>query len=80
MDVKFTRRNYENIQTKAQVLDVMLKNDKIDPTLAFTSCGMFSDPEDAAKKSAEHYAKVKAEMAKQQTPPDVTPKAGDSVA
>jgi SPP1 family phage portal protein len=62
IDVKFTRRNYENIQTKAQVLDTMLKNPKIDPMLAFTHCGMFSDPQDAAKTSAEYYEKAKAEQ------------------
>jgi hypothetical protein len=39
----------------------MLSNDKIAPILAFTHCGMFSDPEDAAKQSAEHYRNVKAE-------------------
>lgn len=55
IEVKFTRRNYENLQSKAQVLDIMLKNPKIAPSLAFTHCGMFSDPEDAAKMSAEYY-------------------------
>lgn len=77
IETKFTRRNYENIQTKAQVLDVMLKNDKIAPSLAFTHCGMFSDPEDAAKQSAEHYDKVKAELKAQEKPPDEPPKEGD---
>lgn len=57
-EIRFTRRNYENIQEKSQVLTTMLANDKIAPRLAFTHCGMFSDPEDAAKMSAEHYANV----------------------
>jgi len=61
IEVKFTRRNYSNILAKAQVLTTMLASDKIAPILAFTHCGMFSDPEDAAKQSAVHYAAVQAE-------------------
>lgn len=44
VEIRFTRRNYENIQVKAQVLTTMLDNGKIAPELAFTHCGMFSDP------------------------------------
>jgi SPP1 family phage portal protein len=58
IEIKFTRRNYENILSKSQVLTSMLANDKIAPILAFTHCGLFSDPEDAAKMSAEHHANV----------------------
>lgn len=64
IEIKFTRRNYENILAKAQVLTSMLASDKIDPALAFTHCGLFSDPEDATKSSAEHYKEVKTELAK----------------
>lgn len=56
IDIKFTRRNYADIQTKAQVLTTMLGNDKIHPELAFTYCGMFPDPSEAYLKS-EQYAK-----------------------
>ena len=55
IDMQFTRRNYENIQSKAQVLIQMLQNDKIHPLLAFTHCGMFSDPEAAYQMSKKHY-------------------------
>lgn len=55
MDIKFTRRNYENLQTKSQVLVSMLNNDKIDPRLAFVHCGMFSDPEEAYRESAKYH-------------------------
>lgn len=79
VDIKFTRRNYENILSKSQVLTSMLANDKIAPALAFTHCGMFSDPEDAAKMSAEHYERIKAEQA-EKTPPDEPPKDGGAVA
>lgn len=55
VEVRFTRRNYENIQEKAQVLLTMLSNDKIHPQLAFDHCGMFIDSEVAYKKSQEYY-------------------------
>lgn len=56
VEIRFTRRNYENIQQKAQVLDLMLKNPKIHPRLAFIHCGMFTDPELAWKLSEEWAA------------------------
>ena len=61
IETKFTRRNYENGLIKSQILTTMLASDKIAPALAFANCGMFSDPEDAAKMSAVHYEKVKKE-------------------
>ena len=63
IETKFTRRNYENIQTKAQVLCEMLNNPKIEPKLAFTHCGMFTDPEEAYQMSIAWYEKVKKEVA-----------------
>lgn len=54
--LQFTRRNYENIQSKAQVLTQMLSQEKIHPRLAFAHCGMFTDPEDAYRIS-EQYLK-----------------------
>ena len=61
IDMKFTRRNYDNIQSKAQVLVSMLQQPKIHPLLAFTHCGLFSDPESAYTMSNEYH---EAEMAK----------------
>ena len=58
IETKFTRRNYENIQTKAQVLCEMLNNPKIDPKLAFTHCGMFTDPEEAYQMSMKQYEEL----------------------
>lgn len=55
IDMKFTRRNYENIQSKSQVLTGMLANPKIHPKLAFEHCGMFSDPESAYDMSEKYY-------------------------
>lgn len=62
VETKFTRRNYENGLSKSQILTSMLANDKIAPALAFQHCGLFSDPEDAAKMSAEYYANVQAAL------------------
>lgn len=60
--LQFTRRNYENIQSKSQVLVSMLQQRKIHPRLAFEHCGMFTDPEDAyrisKKYSDEQMSKV----------------------
>lgn len=63
--LQFTRRNYENIQSKAQVLTQMLGQNKIHPRLAFAHCGMFTDPEDAYRVS-EKYAKEQAALVVQQ--------------
>ena len=55
IEIRFTRRNYENIVQKAQVLDLMLKNPKIHPQLAFSHSGMFVDSELAYTKSEKYY-------------------------
>lgn len=67
----FTRRNYENIATKSQVLIAMLNNPWIHPEVAYASCGMFPDPESAylqgkawkeeQEKKAEEKLKKEAE-------------------
>ena len=68
LEIRFTRRNYENIQEKANVLTSMLNNNKIAPILAFTHCGMFSDPQIAYAMSREYAeeqeAKTLAQMEK----------------
>ena len=51
----FTRRNYENIATKSQVLISMLNNPKIHPEVAYASCGMFADPESAYLQGMAYY-------------------------
>ena len=55
VDIHFTRRNYENIQSKSQVLISMLNNNKIHPLDAYTSCGLFIDPERAYTRGMEYY-------------------------
>lgn len=61
IETKFTRRNYENIQTKAQVLCEMLNNAKIDPKLAFAHCGMFADAEEAYQMSMRWFEENQAD-------------------
>ena len=61
IDMKFTRRNYDNIQSKSQVLVSMLQQPKVHPLLAFSHCGLFSDPESAYTMSKNYYDE---EMAK----------------
>lgn len=51
IETHFTRRNYENIASKSQVLIAMLNNPKIHPELAFAHCGMFADSESAYLQS-----------------------------
>ena len=74
VEVRFTRRNYENIAQKATVLTTMLSNPKIAPVLAFTHSGMFSDPQLAYRMSmdyAEEQEKKAAELAAK--PKEVNP-------
>lgn len=66
----FTRRNYENIATKSQVLISMLNNPWIHPEVAYSSCGMFPDPESAylqGKAWKEEQDKIAMEMAADNT-------------
>lgn len=60
IDMKFTRRNYEAIQSKSQVLISMLQEPKIHPQLAFQHSGMFSDSESAYTMSMRYYEEQQA--------------------
>ena len=64
LEIRFTRRNYENITEKANVLTAMLANPKIAPVLAFTHCGLFSDPQLAYRMSMEYVAEQEAKAEK----------------
>ena len=65
IDMKFTRRNYEAIQSKSQVLVSMLQQPKIHPLLAFTHCGMFTDPESAYAMSVKYHEEEQKKIAQQ---------------
>ena len=71
ISLQFTRRNYENVQSKAQVLVSMLQQNKIHPRLAFEHSGLFTDPESAyqlSKEYAEEQAAKALEMVVTQNP------------
>lgn len=62
IDIKFTRRNYDNIQSKSQVLISMLGCSKIHPLVAYEQCGMFSDPQGAYMLGMKYHDELMAEM------------------
>ena len=69
----FTRRNYENIASKSQVLIAMLNNPWIHPEVAYASCGMFPDPESAylqGKAWHEEVAKSEVQNNDEKTSPE----------
>lgn len=73
IDTRFTRRNYDNIQSKSQVLVSMLQQNKIHPRLAFTSCGLFCDAENAYQMSMDYHEeqmKKAVEMTQQEVKED----------
>ena len=53
IEIKFTRRNYENILSKSQTLTTMLANNKIHPRCAYEASGLFVDTEDAFRMGME---------------------------
>ena len=69
IDMKFTRRNYEAIQSKSQVLISMLQEPKIHPQLAFQHSGMFSDSESAYTMSMKYYEEQQAKAIENQPKP-----------
>lgn len=83
IDMKFTRRNYEAIQSKSQVLISMLQEPKIHPQLAFQHSGMFSDSESAYTMSMKYYEeqqeKTKALVQKTNPEEDNPPKDEEDV-
>lgn len=66
IELQFTRRNYENIQNKSQVLVSMLQNNKIHPLLAFQHSGLFVDPERAYAMSVKYYEEEQAKLLEEQ--------------
>ena len=66
IELQFTRRNYENIQSKSQVLVSMLQNNKIHPLLAFQHSGLFVDPERAYAMSVKYFEEEQAKLLEEQ--------------
>jgi SPP1 family phage portal protein len=67
IDVKFTRRNYENILSKSQTLVTMLANDKIHPQKAYEASGLFVDTEEAYRMGMEWLGKQEAKAEPEET-------------
>ena len=57
VEVKFTRRNYEDILSKSQTLITMLGNDKVHPQKAYEASGLFPDTEEAYQMGMEWFQK-----------------------
>ena len=55
LDVKFTRRQFEDILSKAQTLTTMLKSDYVHPRMAYEASGLFVDAEDAMRQGIEWH-------------------------
>ena len=55
VEVKFTRRNYEDILSKSQTLVTMLNNDKVHPQKAYEASGLFPDTEEAYQMGMAWY-------------------------
>lgn len=53
VEIKFSRRNTDNLLTKTQALLHMLEA-HIDPGVAIATCGLWSDPADVAMQSKEY--------------------------
>ena len=66
VEVKFTRRNYENILSKSQTLVTMLAQDKIHPKSAYEASGLFVDTEEAYKLGMAWYQQIQKENEKRQ--------------
>lgn len=62
VEIRFTRRNYENIQEKAQVLVTLLSSGKVHPRLAFEHSGLFVDPELAYTESKAYEQEREKEL------------------
>lgn len=76
VDVKFTRRNYEDLLAKSQTLVTMLGNDKIHPQSAYEVCGLFVDPQDAYNMGMDWFNKQQEQAPEGGGGPESEPKEG----
>lgn len=54
IDIKFTRNKSDNLLVKTQGL-MNMKQSQVAPEIAFTICGLFSDPNDVYAKSKKYF-------------------------
>lgn len=71
VEIQFTRRNYEAITEKANVLTQLLNNSKVHPRLAFEHSGLFVDPDLAYSQSMEYYEEQQEKLQEQKTSEEV---------
>lgn len=67
LDIRFPRRQYENLAHKAEVFSKLLQL-PIDPEIPFKYCGMFPDPQ-SEYESSEKYLKAAGKQWDGATPP-----------
>lgn len=56
IDIKFNRNKSDNLMVKTQGL-INMKTAQVDPSVAFATSGLFSDPNEVFNKSKKHYGK-----------------------
>ena len=61
IEIKFTRRNYEDLLTKSQTLVTMLNNPLIHPLSAYEASNLFVDTQEAYSRGLEWYEQKKQE-------------------
>ena len=71
IEVKFTRRNYEDILSKSQTLVTMLNNDKVHPQKAYEASGLFADAEEAYQMGMEWFKEHGEQNPQQNQPKEV---------
>ena len=59
IDIRFDRRNYADILTKAQALTTMLQSNKVAPIDAYSSVGMFPDSTGASARGEAYFDKMR---------------------
>lgn len=81
IQIKFTRRNYEDIVSKATVLATLLNNPYVARIDAFTVCGLFPDPEESCRRGMEFYESTLEQTGSAPVDQDYTrnPEGNDSV-
>ena len=62
VDIRFTRRNYEDLLVKSQTLTSLLATDFVHPRLAFEASGLFIDSEGAYQESESYYKEKQREL------------------
>lgn len=61
IEIKFTRRNYENLQSKSQVFATLIQTGYCALEEAYAISGISPDPADSAKRGEEWHSKVETE-------------------